>query len=128
MTGMKSKLEKLHKQLDKILENIITEHQQKQIRAKEGRAVVEEEDLVDVLLRVQQSSILEIELTTRNIKAVILVSKLMQQDSQFLNLPEYVFPEYRLQSSNYLHTIFLLHVLMFTSNNYYHMLKTCKMF
>ena len=77
MTGMKSKLEKLHKELDEVLENIVTEHQQKQTRAKEGGAVVEEEDLVDVLLRVQQSSSL---ITTRHIKAVIMVSKLVQQN------------------------------------------------
>ncbi|XP_052111518.1 cytochrome P450 71D8-like [Arachis duranensis] len=64
LSGLKSKVEKLHKKLDRILEDIVMEHQKKQ---REGRIDAEEEDLVDVLLRVQQSS----SLTIANVKAVI---------------------------------------------------------
>ncbi|KAJ1415264.1 Cytochrome P450 [Sesbania bispinosa] len=70
LTGVKSKYERIHKRADKILENIIKKHQEKQTSAKEA----EKEDLVDVLLRLQQSSSLEIQLTNSNIKAVIWVS------------------------------------------------------
>ncbi|XP_061374474.1 cytochrome P450 71D8-like [Gastrolobium bilobum] len=72
ITGIRPKLEKLHKRLDKILQNIVTEHQEKHMRAQEGKVEAEEEDLVDVLLRIQQSDSLGIKITTRNIKAVIL--------------------------------------------------------
>ncbi|KAJ1419074.1 Cytochrome P450 [Sesbania bispinosa] len=70
LTGMRAKYERIHKRADKILENIIKKHQEKQTSAKEA----EKEDLVDVLLRLQQSSSLEIQLTTNNVKAVIWVS------------------------------------------------------
>ena len=68
LTRMKTKLENMHKELDKILESIISEHQSKH---RNGDA---EENLVDVLLRVQQSATLEVPLTINNIKAVIWVS------------------------------------------------------
>ncbi|MED6197456.1 hypothetical protein PIB30_056613 [Stylosanthes scabra] len=68
LSGMKSKVEKLHKKLDRILEDIIMEHQKKQ---REGKIDLEDEDLVDVLLRVQQSSSLQTKLTIANVKAVI---------------------------------------------------------
>ncbi|XP_004511997.1 cytochrome P450 71D8-like [Cicer arietinum] len=70
LTGNKSKLEKMQKQSDKILEIIVGKHQEKQRRAKEG-SDEEQEDLVDVLLRVQQSGTLDIPITTSNIKAII---------------------------------------------------------
>ncbi|XP_047155402.1 cytochrome P450 71D8-like [Vigna umbellata] len=73
ITGKKAKLEKLLSQVDRVLENIVKEHQEKQRRAKEGRAQVKEEDLVDVLLGVQQAdAALDIKITTRNVKALIL--------------------------------------------------------
>ncbi|RYQ80416.1 hypothetical protein Ahy_Scaffold1g106845 isoform H [Arachis hypogaea] len=71
LSGLKSKVEKLHKKLDRILEDIVMEHQKKQ---REGRIDAEEEDLVDVLLRVQQSSSLQTKLIIANVKAVIEVS------------------------------------------------------
>lgn len=72
LSGMKPKLEKIHKRVDKIIENIIRQHQEKRERAKEDdNNEVENEDLLDVLLRVQQSDNLDIKITTNNIKAVI---------------------------------------------------------
>jgi hypothetical protein len=69
-SGMKAKLEKIHRNIDKILENIIDEHRKNQMSAS-----AEQEDLVDVLLGLQQSgTALEFLITTNNIKAVILVS------------------------------------------------------
>ncbi|RYQ80403.1 hypothetical protein Ahy_Scaffold1g106839 isoform E [Arachis hypogaea] len=68
LSGLKSKAEKLYKKFDRIFEDIVMEHQKKQ---REGRINVEEEDLVDVLLRVQQSSNLQTKLTISNIKAVV---------------------------------------------------------
>ncbi|XP_057759125.1 cytochrome P450 71D8-like [Arachis stenosperma] len=68
LSGLKSKVENLHERLDRFMEDIIKEHQKKQT---EGRTDVEEEDLVDVLLRVQQSGSLQTNLTITNVKAVI---------------------------------------------------------
>ncbi|KAL2668643.1 hypothetical protein GLYMA_01G179400v4 [Glycine max] len=73
INGRKAKLEKMHEQVDKIADNILREHQEKRQRAlREGKVDLEEEDLVDVLLRIQQSDNLEIKISTTNIKAVIL--------------------------------------------------------
>lgn len=69
ISGMKPKIEKLHSESDRMLEDIIQGHK----KAKEGREAEEEEDLVDVLLKVQKQGDLEFPLTTDNIKAVILV-------------------------------------------------------
>ncbi|GMP65103.1 hypothetical protein CsSME_00026058 [Camellia sinensis var. sinensis] len=83
MSGMRRKLEKLHKRVDQILENIVNEHRQRKMERESGRG--EAEDLVDVLLRVQKGGDLEFPLTDDNIKAVILVSFLFYQslDSLF---------------------------------------------
>ncbi|KAL5168520.1 Cytochrome P450 71D8 [Glycine soja] len=73
ITGTKAKLEKLLNRVDRVLENIVREHLERQIRAKEGRILVDEdEDLVDVLIRVQQADTLDIKMTTRHVKALIL--------------------------------------------------------
>uniref|UniRef100_K7LNC4 Uncharacterized protein n=1 Tax=Glycine max TaxID=3847 RepID=K7LNC4_SOYBN len=53
ITGTKAKLEKLLNRVDRVLENI-------------------DEDLVDVLIRVQQADTLDIKMTTRHVKALIL--------------------------------------------------------
>ncbi|XP_010545272.1 PREDICTED: cytochrome P450 71D11-like [Tarenaya hassleriana] len=58
------KLEKLHQQADQILEGILEDH-----REKKGEGFHGEEDLVDVLLRLQQQQ--ELQLSDINIKAVI---------------------------------------------------------
>ncbi|XP_027362671.1 cytochrome P450 71D8-like [Abrus precatorius] len=71
ITGKKPKMEKLQEKLDKIYENIVMEHREKRARAKGSIIKEEDEDLVDVLLRIQESGSLGIEMATQNIKAVI---------------------------------------------------------
>ncbi|KAK2637745.1 hypothetical protein Ddye_025540 [Dipteronia dyeriana] len=71
--GIRSRLEKLHHVTDRILENIINDHnnQGKTTTSDVGTSNDEEnhEDLVDVLLKVQQDG--DIKLTIDSIKAVI---------------------------------------------------------
>jgi hypothetical protein len=77
LTGLKSKVEKIHKRVDKILDNVVRKHQEKRARGNDGnKSEIEKEDLMDVLLRVQQSGSLDIQLTINNIKAVIWVSNI----------------------------------------------------
>ncbi|KAL5137845.1 Cytochrome P450 71D8 [Glycine soja] len=71
LTGKMTRLKKLHKQVDKVLENIIREHQEKNKIAKEDGAELEDQDFID-LLRIQQDDTLDIQMTTNNIKALIL--------------------------------------------------------
>ncbi|XP_038686424.1 premnaspirodiene oxygenase-like [Tripterygium wilfordii] len=68
ISGMEARLEKLHSRIDKILENIISEHKVKRVNSDTEVA----NDLLDVLLNVQDSGGFEFQLTTDNIKAVIL--------------------------------------------------------
>lgn len=70
-SGMKPKAEKIHKENDMIVENIIKEHRERKASGK-GRGG-EAEDLVDVLLRLQKEA--EFPFEDKHIKAVILVSK-----------------------------------------------------
>jgi cytochrome P450 len=70
ISGTKSKLQKMHTRMDEILENIIREHREN----RKSSASAKTEDFVDVLLRLQQSSTLELPITTNNIKGVIFVS------------------------------------------------------
>ncbi|MCD7455277.1 hypothetical protein HAX54_027652 [Datura stramonium] len=71
LTGAKATMEKIHHKIDKILESVVQEH-------KAARRIISEkdkmhkEDLVDVLLRVQESGDLEVPIPTDTIKAVIL--------------------------------------------------------
>lgn len=71
--GMRQRLEKLHRKIDGILETIIEDHKQK-VKGVISDGVDAEEDLVDVLLRLQKCGDLEHPLTDGNIKAVLLVS------------------------------------------------------
>ncbi|KAJ4725246.1 Cytochrome P450 [Melia azedarach] len=70
ITGIRSHAERLHQEADKIVENIINEHKKRKAKLKIGKSE-EDEDLVDVLLRIQKDGDLELPLTTDNIKAVI---------------------------------------------------------
>ncbi|KAK4267995.1 hypothetical protein QN277_024704 [Acacia crassicarpa] len=68
INGTKTKAEKVHKEIDGMLNTIINDHLEKKV----GDAGEAEEDLVDVLLRIQKENNLEVPLTLNNIKAVIL--------------------------------------------------------
>ncbi|KAI9185995.1 hypothetical protein LWI28_012855 [Acer negundo] len=72
ISGIRPQLEKMHQESDIILENIISEH--KKARATLDLGDMHEknnEDLVDVLLKVQELEDSEFHLTANNIKAVI---------------------------------------------------------
>ncbi|KAE9595376.1 hypothetical protein Lal_00031344 [Lupinus albus] len=72
LTGLRPKLERMQRQIDRIHENIINEHKELQSKAKEGQGVAEE-DLVDVLLKFEDGNgnNQDICLTKDNIKAII---------------------------------------------------------
>ncbi|GAV84819.1 p450 domain-containing protein [Cephalotus follicularis] len=63
ISGVRPKCEKQFRKMDRILQKIINEH-----RGRHGEA---EEDIVDVLLKLQQQDNLQFPLTDENIKAVI---------------------------------------------------------
>ena len=73
VSGLRPKLERLHRQIDQILENIVIEHKESKSKANESQGG--EEDLVDVLLKFQggNDSDQDICLTDNNIKSIILV-------------------------------------------------------
>ncbi|KAL0317500.1 UNVERIFIED_CONTAM: Premnaspirodiene oxygenase [Sesamum angustifolium] len=66
ITGLRRKVEKVHQETDRIIENIIEEH-----RRVDAADRGSNEDLADVLLRVRDSGSLELPLTIENIKAVL---------------------------------------------------------
>nr|AGC29947.1 CYP71BE30 [Sinopodophyllum hexandrum] len=68
ISGLKSEMEGIHQKTDEILENIIKEHMQ---RNNNPNKDVNEEDIVDVLLRLQKDANLGFQLTSDNIKAVL---------------------------------------------------------
>ncbi|MED6196649.1 hypothetical protein PIB30_049395 [Stylosanthes scabra] len=72
ISGLRPKLERLQRQSDQILENIINEHREAKLKAKEGEHETDE-DLADVLLKFEggNASDQDICLTTNNIKAII---------------------------------------------------------
>lgn len=75
VTGIKAALERVNKKLSNIIDDIISDHKMKVPKTSTKNSIDEtlEEDLVDVLLRVQQSSELKIPITTNHIKTVIMV-------------------------------------------------------
>ncbi|GAU41211.1 hypothetical protein TSUD_128870 [Trifolium subterraneum] len=70
LTGLRKKIEKLHSEIDKILENIVRSHREKNLETKGMEETGE--DLVDVLLKLQKHSDLEHPLSDIIIKATIL--------------------------------------------------------
>ncbi|KAL1810740.1 hypothetical protein ACET3Z_020805 [Daucus carota] len=73
VSGIKSKLLKIRTQMHEIFHNIIKEHEEKRASAKldENGRVVGEEDLVDVLLRVQEKGGLQFPISSKNIQGII---------------------------------------------------------
>ena len=74
VSRLRPKLERLQRQTDQILENIINDHKEAMSKAKEGYGG-SDEDLVDVLLKFEDGNATsqDICLTKNNIKAIILV-------------------------------------------------------
>ncbi|GMY30996.1 cytochrome p450 71d9 [Fagus crenata] len=73
---VRTKLEKMHQEVDKIMGNIINEHKEQKATTKADDEDERAEDLIDVLLKFHQEngSDNEFSLTTNNIKAVIMIS------------------------------------------------------
>ncbi|PWA87912.1 hypothetical protein CTI12_AA121700 [Artemisia annua] len=69
ISGLRSTLMKLHKTLDKIFDDIVEEH-----KGRHRHSEAEDEDLLDVLLKLKQEGGLEFPLTNNNIKAIFVVS------------------------------------------------------
>ena len=74
-SGMEAKILKLHDKADKILDNLINQRRESMKLEKiTATAASGEENLVDVLLRLQETSSLGFPITTKNIKSIIWVS------------------------------------------------------
>ncbi|KAL3537127.1 hypothetical protein ACH5RR_000493 [Cinchona calisaya] len=76
ITGLKHKLLELHHKMDEILDDIFKQHKANHELGRKCNAESGDEDLIDVLLRQQESGNLQIPITTRNIKALISVKML----------------------------------------------------
>ncbi|GKV51811.1 hypothetical protein SLEP1_g58435 [Rubroshorea leprosula] len=72
IAGLRPKLEKLHKVNDRILEEIVKEHRERRKETDGNGRRERDQDLVDILLKLQRNGDLEFPLTDNNIKAVIL--------------------------------------------------------
>uniref|UniRef100_A0A2N9FRN2 Cytochrome P450 n=1 Tax=Fagus sylvatica TaxID=28930 RepID=A0A2N9FRN2_FAGSY len=81
VSGVRTNLERLHQEADRIMGNIINEHKEQKATKKTDENV-RAEDLIDVLLKFHQehSSDSEFSLTISNIKAVILIMKKAQAE------------------------------------------------
>jgi len=98
LSGVRSALEKVHQNVDKIFEDIIQEHKANK------RDMLYKEDLVDVLLRVQESGDLEIPISRNTLKSVILVCS--------FNL---IIPFSKTRNALVFKKLFLEHHIMFVS-------------
>ncbi|CAI0420441.1 unnamed protein product [Linum tenue] len=78
VTGFKSQLMEIHRKLDRMLDDMISEYKERRAAAVAaagkgvGGGVVETEDLLDVLLNLHESQSLDFSLTLENVKAVTL--------------------------------------------------------
>lgn len=77
ISGLKSKLMKLHYKIDQILNSIIEEHKERLANTVKFNGQSSEEDLIDVLLRLKETGDLEFPITINSMKAIILVSRLL---------------------------------------------------
>ncbi|KAL1832775.1 hypothetical protein DCAR_0102797 [Daucus carota subsp. sativus] len=75
LTGMRRGIQKLRNAIDPIFGSIIEEHREKLARKKEGKAIdndADEEDLIDVLLRVNENERLDFPMTSNDIQGIVL--------------------------------------------------------
>ncbi|XLS43405.1 hypothetical protein HN51_000270, partial [Arachis hypogaea] len=73
VSGLKPKLEKLHREADQIMQNIFSDHREMKASQEQSDDVEANEYLLDVLLKFQDSNNQqEFQLTDDSIKAVIL--------------------------------------------------------
>ncbi|CAI9087632.1 OLC1v1021751C1 [Oldenlandia corymbosa var. corymbosa] len=74
ISGSNFKLKKLFKNLDEILDEIIQEHREKKISGTNSNNIIpsREEDLVDVLLKINERGGLDFPITTDSIKAIVV--------------------------------------------------------
>ncbi|KAH0636815.1 hypothetical protein KY285_011811 [Solanum tuberosum] len=72
VSGLRSRILKLHKNVDAIVEDVINKHKKNIASGKKGNGEFGGEDLVDVLLRLMESGELKIPITNDNIKAIMI--------------------------------------------------------
>uniref|UniRef100_A0A2N9GVR5 Cytochrome P450 n=1 Tax=Fagus sylvatica TaxID=28930 RepID=A0A2N9GVR5_FAGSY len=73
LTGTKPALEKMHRKLDRILDDIIKDHKKKRSSTSASKHEGSDpEDIVDVLLKLQEAGELDFNVTSNHIKAVTL--------------------------------------------------------
>ncbi|KAK1380658.1 hypothetical protein POM88_027402 [Heracleum sosnowskyi] len=74
LSGMKPALQKVRRELDHIFDYIINEHKEKLATRKEQgtKLEAEEEDLVDILLRINDTLQLEFPVTSNDIQGIVL--------------------------------------------------------
>ncbi|XP_060212455.1 cytochrome P450 71D7-like [Lycium barbarum] len=72
MSGAKSKLVKMHQNIDLVLESIVNEHIKNRAAGIKGNGAYGDEDLVDVFLRIKENEQLQFPIANDHIKAAIL--------------------------------------------------------
>ncbi|XP_038686033.1 cytochrome P450 71D9-like [Tripterygium wilfordii] len=70
ISGMRTRLEKLHREVDKILESLIQEHRVNKSRIDSTEELAD--DFLDILLNLQAHGEFQFPLTTDNIKALVM--------------------------------------------------------
>ncbi|XP_054814376.1 cytochrome P450 71D10-like [Prosopis cineraria] len=71
ITGVRFKIERVNREIDMMVRNIINDHIEKNNNPDGQVGKTIEDDLIDVLLRIQKENDLEIPLSEENIKAII---------------------------------------------------------
>ncbi|XP_052111378.1 cytochrome P450 71D9 isoform X2 [Arachis duranensis] len=72
VSGLRPKLESFQRQIDEILENIVSDHKEAKLEGKKSKSDESHEDLVDVLLQFEDATNQDICLSRNNIKAILL--------------------------------------------------------
>ncbi|KAK3184529.1 hypothetical protein Dsin_031815 [Dipteronia sinensis] len=72
MSGIKPALQKIQKKIDKILGDLVTEHQLRRKETTNGDVNSDDEDLLDTLLNYAQANNFDFQLTIDQIKAIIM--------------------------------------------------------